>query len=157
MTFSSLINLNTLEITYTLEEEIKKAQVNHPSIEGIKQKVQKGTGRNFAMMTKVCFGSAPDYVYLSKPTYNSKILREAHESPYSIHPEGTKMYRDLKKIFWWQGMRRDIAYYISCCNVCNKVKDEHQNPVGLLQPLQVSQQKWDNVCMDFIIGLRKSS
>jgi hypothetical protein len=37
------------------------------------------------------------------------ILKEAHETPYSIHPGSEKMYQDLKKRFWWYGMKREIA------------------------------------------------
>jgi hypothetical protein len=47
-----------------------------------------------------------------------KILRQAHESTYSIHPRGNKMYHDLKAIYWWYGMKRDIAEYVVVCNTC---------------------------------------
>jgi hypothetical protein len=47
-----------------------------------------------------------------------KILREAHESAYSIHPGGNKMYHDLKATYWWYGMKRDIAEYVALCNTC---------------------------------------
>ena len=53
-------------------------------------------------------------------------------------------------------MKKDIAYFVACCDICNKVKAEHQKPAGLLQPLPVSQWKWDDVCMDFITGLRRT-
>ena len=86
-----------------------------------------------------------------------QILREAHESAYSIHPGGTKMYRDLKTTFWWPGLRKDIAYYVACCDICNRVNVEHQKPAGLLQPLQVRQWKWDDICMDFVVGLPRSA
>jgi hypothetical protein len=42
-----------------------------------------------------------------------KIFREGHESTYSIHPRGNKMYHDLKVAYWWYSMRRDIAEYVS--------------------------------------------
>jgi hypothetical protein len=38
-----------------------------------------------------------------------KILHEVHESTYSIHPGGNKMYHDLKATYWWYGMKRDVA------------------------------------------------
>ena len=47
-------------------------------------------------------------------------------------------------------MKKDIAYFVACCDICNKVKAEHQKPARLLQPLLVSQWKWDDICMDFI-------
>ena len=63
------------------------------------------------------------------------ILKEAHETPYSIHPGSTKMYMDLKELFWWDNMKRDIARYVSEWHTCQRVKNEHQSPAGPLQPL----------------------
>jgi hypothetical protein len=47
-----------------------------------------------------------------------KILREAHESTYSIHPGGNKMYHDLKATYWWYGMKRVVAEYVALCDIC---------------------------------------
>nr|AAM01170.2 Putative retroelement [Oryza sativa Japonica Group]ABB46922.1 retrotransposon protein, putative, Ty3-gypsy subclass [Oryza sativa Japonica Group] len=84
------------------------------------------------------------------------ILQEAHESPYSIHPGSTKMYLDLKEKYWWVSMKREIAEFVALCDVCQRVKAEHQRPAGLLQPLQVPEWKWDEIGMDFITGLPKT-
>jgi hypothetical protein len=65
------------------------------------------------------------------------ILKEAHETPYSIHPGSTKMYMDLKEIFWWNNMKREIAKYVSECHTCQRVKAEHQSPAGFLKPLEI--------------------
>ncbi|KAK1681233.1 hypothetical protein QYE76_042081 [Lolium multiflorum] len=81
--------------------------------------------------------------------------KEAHDTLYSIHPGGTKMYQDLKEQFWWHGMKREIGSYIAKCDML-RVKAEHQRPAGLLQPLQIPEWKWDSVGMDFITGLPKS-
>jgi hypothetical protein len=47
-----------------------------------------------------------------------KIHHEAHESAYSIHPRGNKMYHDLKATYWWYGMKRDVAEYAALCDTC---------------------------------------
>ena len=47
-----------------------------------------------------------------------EILREAHESAYSIHPGSTKMYLDLKEKYWWSGLKRDVAKYVALCDTC---------------------------------------
>nr|GFD45192.1 putative reverse transcriptase domain-containing protein [Tanacetum cinerariifolium] len=60
---------------------------------------------------------------------------EAHSSPFSIHPGSSKMYHDLKHHFWWSGMKRDVAAFVSRCLICQQVKIEHQRASGLLQPL----------------------
>nr|XP_025678872.1 uncharacterized protein LOC112778800 [Arachis hypogaea] len=43
------------------------------------------------------------------------LLSKAHNSGFSIHPGSTKMYYDLKKMFWWPGMKGDVATVISKC------------------------------------------
>jgi hypothetical protein len=63
---------------------------------------------------------------------------------------------DLKGRFWWSNMKRDVAEYIALCDVCNRIKAEHQKPAGLLQPLPIPEWKWDNVGMDFITGLSRT-
>ena len=62
-----------------------------------------------------------------------EIMEEAHFSAYSIHPGSTKMYHDFKNTDWWNGMKRDIADFVSKCLTCQQVKLEHQRPSGLLQ------------------------
>jgi hypothetical protein len=84
------------------------------------------------------------------------ILREAHNLAYSIHPGGNNMYPDLKLSYWWYGMKHNVAEYIALCNICQPVKAEHQRPVGLLQPLHVPEWKWEEIGMDFIVGLPRT-
>jgi hypothetical protein len=81
------------------------------------------------------------------------ILQEAYDSAYSIHPDSTKMYKDMKTRYWWYGMKRDIVLYVSLCDTCQRVKAEHQRPARLLQPLKISKWKWEEIGMDFIDGL----
>ncbi|GJS14937.1 putative reverse transcriptase domain-containing protein [Tanacetum coccineum] len=67
------------------------------------------------------------------------------------------MYQDMKKLYWWPNMKADIAIYVSKCLTCVKVKAEHQRPSGLLVQPEIPQWKWDNITMDFITKLPKSS
>ncbi|GJZ15344.1 hypothetical protein Tco_0551021 [Tanacetum coccineum] len=85
------------------------------------------------------------------------ILDEAHTSKYSIHPGVDKMYYDLRDLYWWLGMRRNIAEYISKCLTCSKIKAEHQKPSGLLQQPEIPKWKWEKITMDLVTKLPKSS
>jgi hypothetical protein len=87
-----------------------------------------------------------------KPIKES-ILRVAHDSAYSIHPGSIKMYKDLKTQYWWNGMKQDVAEYVALCDKCQRVKAEHQRLAGLLQPLKIPEWKWEEIGMDFIVGL----
>jgi hypothetical protein len=84
------------------------------------------------------------------------ILDEAHQTRYTIHPGNNKMYQDMKKNFWWRGMKKDIAEYVAQCHSCQLVKAEHQKPAGLLKPLEVPLWKWDQISMDFVVGFPKA-
>ncbi|GKC78873.1 reverse transcriptase domain-containing protein [Tanacetum coccineum] len=67
------------------------------------------------------------------------------------------MYQDMKKLYWWPNMKAGIATYVSKCLTCAKVKAEHQRPSGLLVQPEIPQWKSDNITMDFIMKLPKSS
>ncbi|GJW22285.1 putative reverse transcriptase domain-containing protein [Tanacetum coccineum] len=85
------------------------------------------------------------------------IMHESHKSKHSIHSGSDKMYQDMKKLYWWPNMKADIATYVSKCLTCARVKAEHQRPSGLLVQPEIPQWKWDNITMDFITKLPKSS
>jgi hypothetical protein len=74
-------------------------------------------------------------------------------SRYSIHLGSTKMYHDLRQQFWWTRMKCKIARYVSESATCQKVKANYMKPGGLLQPLNILDWKWDDIGMDFIVGL----
>jgi hypothetical protein len=76
-----------------------------------------------------------------KEALKKKILDEAHTMRYSIHPESTKMYHDLRQQFWWTRMKRKAAHYVSQCDTCRKVKTDYMKLGGLLQPLSISEWK----------------
>ncbi|GJW46124.1 putative reverse transcriptase domain-containing protein [Tanacetum coccineum] len=91
------------------------------------------------------------------PKEKTVIMHESHKLKYSIHPGSDKMYQDMKKLYWWPNMKADIATYVSKCLTCTKVKAEHQRPSVLLVQHEIPQWKWDNVTIDFIMKLSKSS
>ncbi|GJT12164.1 putative reverse transcriptase domain-containing protein [Tanacetum coccineum] len=85
------------------------------------------------------------------------IMHESHKSKYSIHPGSDKMYQDLKKLYWWPNMKAEIATYVSKCLTCAKVKAEYQKPSGLLVQPVIPVWKWENITMDFVTKLPKTS
>ncbi|GJR90019.1 putative reverse transcriptase domain-containing protein [Tanacetum coccineum] len=85
------------------------------------------------------------------------IMHESHKSKYSIHPGSDKMYQDMKKLYWWPNMKADIATYVNKCLTCAKVKAEQQRPSGLLVQPKKPKWKWDNITIDFVTKLPKTS
>ncbi|WVZ53468.1 hypothetical protein U9M48_004406 [Paspalum notatum var. saurae] len=99
----------TVEIEPTLEHDIRKGQIDDEEIKEIKELIKLDRAPGFREDTKA----------------------------YSIHLGSEKIYQDLEHKFWWYGLKRDVAEYVALCDICQRVKAEHQKPVGLLQPLKI--------------------
>jgi hypothetical protein len=122
----------TVELEPTLEQDIRKGQKDNEKINEIRQLIIDGKGQDFREDTEgvVWF---KDRLYVPDiKSIQELILKEGHEIAYSIHPGSEKMYQDLKKRFWWYGMKREIAEYVARCDSCQRIKAEHQRPAGLL-------------------------
>ena len=137
-------------VEFSLIVEVKEKQDNDPILLELKGAVhnqreevfsQRGNGvlRN---QGRLC---VPDVGELRK-----HILAEAHNSRCSIHPGATKMYRDVREVYQWNDMKRDIADFVSKCPNCQQVKG------GMTQAIDIPTWKWDVINMDFITGLPRS-
>ncbi|WVZ76143.1 LOW QUALITY PROTEIN: hypothetical protein U9M48_024141, partial [Paspalum notatum var. saurae] len=146
----------TFEAKPTLEQEIRKHQKTDEKIQEIREQIKVGKAPHFCedeqgtvwYKNRIC---VPDVDSIKK-----LILSEAHDTAYSIHPGSTKMYHDLKERFWWYGMKRAVAEYVAVCDTCQRVKVEHQRPADLLQSLKIPEWKWEEISMDFIVGLPRT-
>ncbi|GJU48453.1 reverse transcriptase domain-containing protein [Tanacetum coccineum] len=85
------------------------------------------------------------------------IMHKSHKSKYFIHLGSEKMYQDMKRLYWWPNMKANISTYVSKCLTCAKVKENIKGPSGLLVQPDIPQWKWDNITMDFVTKLPKSS
>ena len=86
-----------------------------------------------------------------------EILREFHCSRFFVHPGGTKMYQDLRRQYYWSGMKRHVGDFVRRCLTCQQVKAKNQKPTRLRQPLEVTEWKWEYVTMDFVTHLPRTS
>nr|CAH66151.1 OSIGBa0097I11.3 [Oryza sativa] len=146
-----------LEAKPTLFDQIREAQVNDPDIQEIKKNMRRGKAIGYVEDEQGTVWLGERICVPENKELKDTIMKEAHETLYSIHPGSTKMYQDLKQQFWWASMRREIAEYVALCDVCQRVKAEHQKPAGLLQPLKIPEWKWEEIGMDFITGLPRTS
>jgi hypothetical protein len=149
------LSLFNITLTSTLRDEIKAAQKNDEGIGHIKRRMRDGDSKVtcFCEDAERTLWFKERLVVPKKEELKKKILDEAHTSRYSIHPGSTKMYHDLGQHFWWTRMKREPAHYVSECDTSQKVKADYMKHRGLLQPLSIQEWKWDNITMDFIVGL----
>ncbi|KAL4313586.1 hypothetical protein GQ457_01G039130 [Hibiscus cannabinus] len=145
--------LAELRVIPTLISEIRAEQPGDKFLSHRIREVREGTSRDYTIDQDgvLCFRGR--YCLPRQSELKRVILREAHDSPYSMHPGAEKMYKDLRERYWWKGLKRDVVRFVSHCLTCQKVKAEHQRPQGLLQRIELPLWKWERVTMDFVSGL----
>src|SRR5690242_18292374 len=131
----------TIELEHTLEQEIHKGQVGDAKIQEIKDLITEGRGPEFTEDEQGTVWFKDRICVPETDSLRETILKEAHDYDYFIHLGSTKMYQDLKQKYWWYGLKRDVAAHVAKCDVCQRVKAEHQRPAGLLYPLKIPEWK----------------
>jgi hypothetical protein len=143
----------TMEVDSTLEQDIRKGQLEDAKIQEIKEQIKEEKAPGFSIDEQGTLWYRKRLCVPEVKENREFILREAHDSAYSIHPGSTKMYHDLKNRYWWYGMKRAVAEYVALCDSCQRVKAERQRPAEFLQSLKIPPWKWEEIGMDFIVGL----
>ncbi|KAL0534025.1 hypothetical protein IC582_028302 [Cucumis melo] len=150
------MQLAQLTVQPTLRQRIIDAQSNDPYLVEKRGLAEAGQTTEFSLSSDGGLLFERRLCVPSDSAVKTELLSEAHSSPFSMHPGSTKMYQDLKRVYWWRNMKREVAEFVSKCLVCQQVKAPRQKPAGLLQPLSVTEWKWENVSMDFITGLPRT-
>jgi hypothetical protein len=107
-----------MEVGSNLLQEIRKGQVENEKIQEIKRNIKEEKSHGFSKDEEGVLWYKRRICVPNVEELKDKILREAHESTYSIHPEGNKMYHDIKTTYWWYRMKRDVAKYVALCDTC---------------------------------------
>jgi hypothetical protein len=138
---------------FNIKTNIQKGQLEDAKIQEIKEQIKEEKAPGFSVDEQGTLWYKKHLCVPDVKEIRELILYKAHDSTYSIHPGSTKVYHDLKKRYWWYGIKRVVAEYVALCDNCQRVKAERQRPAGLLQPLKIPQWKWKEITMDFIVGL----
>ncbi|KAL0560523.1 hypothetical protein IC582_000928 [Cucumis melo] len=150
------MQLAQLTVQPTLRQQIIEAQSNDPYLVEKRGLAEAGQAAEFSLSSDGGLLFERRLCVPSDSAVKTELLAEAHSSPFSMHPGSTKMYQDLKRVYWWRNMKREVAEFVNKCLVCQQVKAPRQKPAGLLQPLSIPKWKWENVSMDFITGLPRT-
>ena len=149
--------LGSLVATPSLLSRVIESQWLDAEIVSIRDRVQSVTGDEG--WTVHIYGSLRykgPVVVPQLTDLREEILREFHCSRFAVHPGGTKMNQDLRRQYYWSGMKRHVGDFVQRCLTCQQVKAEHQKPAGLLQPLEVAEWKWEHVTIDFVTHLPRT-
>jgi hypothetical protein len=132
-----LVHLANLMVQYELLVRIKVAQLEDPECAKIKQLLEEGKAKEFCLKED---GLLTHFKQVYRPgsgEFEKEIMSEAHCSPYTVHPRSIKMYHDVKGLYWWNNMNKDIAKFMEQCLTYQQAKVEHQRPVGTFKPLLI--------------------
>jgi len=95
--------------------------------------------------------------YFAPLTLKSLVPSQFHFSPRVVHLGFTKTYEHVKHSFFWDGMKSDICTFVAKCDTCQCNKGKTGKPRGTLQLLPLPPTIWTDICLDFIVGLPKST
>jgi uncharacterized membrane protein YheB (UPF0754 family) len=117
-------DLNYISVEPTLQEQIVRAQIEDKGVQVIKVMIKQKAEKYkcFRQDSKGILWFGARLVVPKDPELRKKILDEAHLSKFSMHPGSNKMYHDLRSLYWWTRMKREIAKYISECDTCQRIK-----------------------------------
>ncbi|WVZ84710.1 hypothetical protein U9M48_031705 [Paspalum notatum var. saurae] len=129
--------LYNLVLEPTIKDQIIAAQKQDKGMAHIREEINDKKKACFKLDEEGVLWFKNRLVVPKDMELRKKILDEAHTSMFTLHPGNNKMYQDLKQKFWWTRMKREIAKYVSECDVCQRVKANHLKPASMLQPLAV--------------------
>jgi hypothetical protein len=148
---------NHLKLESVILQRIIDAQKNDEGMKHIREKIRAGKANCFREDDQGVVWFNNRIVVPKNEEIRQQILDEAHLSRYSIHPGSTKMYHDLKQHYWWTKMKIKIARYVARCDNCKRVKAIHMKAAGPLQSLPIPTWKWEDISMNFIVGLPRTA
>ncbi|XP_057251753.1 uncharacterized protein LOC130591835 [Beta vulgaris subsp. vulgaris] len=99
--------LNAIMMKSSLFEEIREKQEKDDFIKELKLRIERNEQTDFQEYADGSIRLNGRWCIPNDEELKNKILKEAHSSAYSVHPGRDKMIQDVKKYFWWKGLKRD--------------------------------------------------
>ncbi|TIB19641.1 hypothetical protein E3P88_04142 [Wallemia ichthyophaga] len=110
------------------------------------------------LLTYAILPHEPDEHRLCVPaSRKSDVIYDHHDALVGGHLGYIRTYEAIRRQYYWPRMFNEIKKYVQQCDACQKAKASSQRPQGFLQPLPISEKKWERISMDIVTGLPKSS
>ena len=145
--------LATFHVRPILKDRIRELQTQDLTMIKLKREAESGQLKGFSVRADGTVMMGHRLCVPGVGELKKEIMEEAHSSAYAMHPGSTKMYHTLREHYWWRGMKKDVAEFVSRCLICQQVKAKHQRLTGLLQSLLIPKWKWQKITIDFVVGL----
>jgi hypothetical protein len=109
------------------------------------------------MLWKPVQGKPPVLYIPANIDLRTSLIKTMHASTWSGHLGFLKTFRNISRVFYWPGLRKDVRIFVSKCDICQRCKTSSALPAGLLQPLEIPSQRWEQVTLDFIMPLPRTT
>lgn len=154
---SRMMALTWSEPRFTIIQEIKTALQENPHLLDIMSKCSTSTQSHQHYTVKEGLLFWKNRIVIPTPSdLVKKVLQEYHNSPIGGHAGITRTAARIKVQFYWPTLQKDIQEFVQNCIICQQAKIANTLPAGLLQPLPIPSQVWEDIAMDFITGLPSS-
>ena len=110
--------LAQFRVRSVLRDRIKAAQSRDPILVELEENVRAGKSTDFTIDDEGILWISKKLCVPNVDNLREEILEEVHFAAYSVHPGATKMYHDIKDLYWWDGLKKDVADYVVKCLTC---------------------------------------
>ncbi|KAA8534676.1 hypothetical protein F0562_032193 [Nyssa sinensis] len=142
---------------FMILHELKEANRTDPFLQDLHTRVKKNPAKVPEFYSKDGLLYHRNRLVISPNSpLKSTLLAEFHDSKFGGHSSILGTFKRLSQSFYWPSMKNDIKSYVAACDMCQRNKHETQSPAGLLQPLPIPTQVWEDISLDFIDGLPPS-
>ncbi|CAH9130821.1 unnamed protein product [Cuscuta epithymum] len=149
--------LNSISTQHaTIWDELRKMAETDPYLVRAGEAARAAPGKPYAWRDGlVCYNNR--VVIPPNSRFITQLLREHHDTPLGGHSGILRTMKRLSRQFYWPAMHKTVTEYVSRCDTCQRAKAQTMSPAGLLQPLPIPNQVWEDVSMDFVDGLPRSN
>jgi len=81
------------------------------------------------------------------------LIQDDHDTALDGHPGWAKMFDLLDGQYYFKDMQRQVDQYVRNCHDCQRSRTSRHSTFGVLRPLPVPEKSWENISMDFVVGL----
>ncbi|KAL4325224.1 hypothetical protein GQ457_11G000740 [Hibiscus cannabinus] len=154
---SSTMFMALSRTTLGVIENLKRASEIDKELRALKMQIQEGnlSSSEYKIQGLVLYKDR--IVIPNESVLKFLLLKEFHSSTMGGHAGIFRTWHRLSANFYWKGMRTDVQKFVRECQVCQRMKAESLTPAGLLQPLPIPNQVFEDISIDFITGWPKSN
>jgi len=140
-----------------LVEKIKKARSKDKNVVRVVEEMKKAgvkelRGNEWKIEGELVLKEGKVYV-LKDEELRVEIIRLHHDVLAARHGGRWKTVELVTRNYWWPGMTRDVGKYMEGCDLCQRMKNRTEEPVGKLKLSKVPQKTWTHLAVDFITKL----